>query len=176
MLIAFAAADKPKIEQIYQTQMKALWKYAYSILRNDAEAQDVVQQSALEFMEIYHKIETLEISRLRGYLFIILRNNVYDACKSRKRMIPTEDVFLELQGKENAEEIALGNLTARQIRACIGELPPKYAAYIQLTYLEELDKPIIAKMLKVKPDSLRMIDVRAKRYLKDLCEKRLVVK
>lgn len=174
MLAAFTIADRPKIEQIYQAQAQRLWKYAYSILREDEAAADVVQQSALEFMEIFHKLTTLSEDQLRGYLFAIMRNNVYDVCKQRKKVIPMEDIFLEA-AEDDVENIVLGNLTAEQIRKCISEIPPRYATYIQLTYLDELDKDVVASVLKVKTDSLRMMDVRAKRYLKRIFDKKLEV-
>lgn len=174
-MLAFSIADKPQITRIYQEQAQKLFRYGYTVLHDEAEAADMVQQSVLEFMEIYHRLPVMSEDKLRGYLFIVMRNNLYDACAKRKKSVFLEDISAKVQEGESVEDIVLGNISAEIIRNGIGKLPPRYAAYIQLAYLDELDKPLIADILKVKPDSLRMMDVRAKRCLKEICEKELEV-
>lgn len=174
-MLAFETSDKPKIVRIYQTQCAKLYRYSFSVLHDEADAADVVQQSILEFLEIFHRLPPMSDDKLRGYLFAITRNNVYDICAKRNKTISLDDQFADAQAQENVEEIVLGNISAQTIRYCIEKLPPRYAAYIKLTYLDALDKDIVAAFLKVKPNSLRMMDVRAKRYLKELCRKELEV-
>ena len=54
------------------------------------------------------------------------------------------------------------------MKKAIRHLPPRYGSYLQMVYLDKLDREVVARALGVKPDSLRMIDVRAKKLLKAL--------
>ena len=70
----------------------------------------------------------------------------------------------------DAEEIVIGRVSAEVMYRKISELPPRYGAYIQMAYLDKLDPAIIAKVLKVKQDSLRMLGYRARKMLAELCQ------
>lgn len=171
-MLAFTAEDKPLIETIYEEKALSLRKYAYGVLKNEQDAADAVQQSALDFMEIFHTLAYISKSKLCGYLFIITRNNVYDTYNEKRKIVPLDDIF-ELPEQIDVEEVALRHITAQELRQDIERLPPKYASYLQLRYLEQLDRNLIARVLKVKPDSLRMIDVRAKKMLLKLQEEKV---
>ena len=85
------------------------------------------------------------------------------------RELPTET--LENRAEQmNAEEIVIGRVSAEVMYRKISELPPRYGAYIQMAYLDKLDPVVIAKVLKVKQDSLRMLGYRARKMLAELCQ------
>ena len=146
LVLAFTAEDRPLIERIYLSKSPALRKLAYRYLKDEQAAADVVQQSALDFMEIFHTLTYVSESKLCGYLYIITKNNIFDVL-----------------GKN-------GRVSAEVMYRKISELPPRYGAYIQMAYLDKLDPAIIAKVLKVKQDSLRMLGYRARKMLAELCQ------
>ena len=97
----------------------------------------------------------------------------YRSCKhylgKNGRELPTET--LENRAEQmNAEEIVIGRVSAEVMYRKISELPPRYGAYIQMAYLDKLDPVVIAKVLKVKQDSLRMLGYRARKMLAELCQ------
>ena len=68
-VLAFTAEDRPLIERIYLSKSPALRKLAYRYLKDEQAAADVVQQSALDFMEIFHTLTYVSESKLCGYLY-----------------------------------------------------------------------------------------------------------
>lgn len=172
-MLTFTIEDKPLIEKVYGETVQALRKYAYSRLNDAQLAADVVQQSVLDFMESFHNISFLSEEKLRGYLYKITVNNVYDVLRVRSRQAAAEDISACSELPERAlstEDFVLGQIGAQEIRRNIEKLQPRYALYLQMKYVDELDAAQIAKVLKVKPDSLRMLEYRAKRHLKQILE------
>ncbi len=120
-------------------------------------------------MEIFHTLTCVSESKLCGYLYIITKNNIFDILGKNGRELPTET--LENRAEQmNAEEIVIGRVSAEVMYRKISELPPRYGAYIQMAYLDKLDPVVIAKVLKVKQDSLRMLGYRARKMLAELCQ------
>ena len=100
---------------------------------------------------------------------IITKNNIFDVLGKNGREFPAET--LENHAEQmDAEEIVIGRVSAEVMYRKISELPPRYGAYIQMAYLDKLDPAIIAKVLKVKQDSLRMLGYRARKMLAELCQ------
>ncbi len=166
-MLAFAVEDRPLIARIYESKKELLGRYAYSVLKDEQEAADVVQQSVLDFMEAFHRLSHLSEDKLCGYLFSITRNNVYDECKRRNKLFPSEWMIDEADPIDT-EEVALTRVGIEDMKKAIRHLPPRYGSYLQMVYLDKLDREVVARALGVKPDSLRMIDVRAKKLLKAL--------
>ena len=101
--------------------------------------------------------------------------NIFDFSLSDEEMKKIEELDLGenvFMNHENAEDIAVGNLTLDEIRHCIAGLKPQYGDYIRMRYVDELDDEVIAEFLSVKPSSLRMIAVRARRALCEACVKK----
>ena len=86
LVLAFTAEDRPLIERIYLSKSPALRKLAYRYLKDEQAAADVVQQSALDFMEIFHTLTYVSESKLCGYLYIITKNNIFDVLITSRRM------------------------------------------------------------------------------------------
>ena len=78
------------IERIYLSKSPALRKLAYRYLKDEQAAADVVQQSALDFMEIFHTLTYVSESKLCGYLYIITKNNIFDVLGKNGREFPAE--------------------------------------------------------------------------------------
>ena len=120
-------------------------------------------------MEIFHTLTYVSESKLCCYLYIITKNNIFDVLGKNGREFPAET--LENHAEQmDAEEIVIGRVSAEVMYRKISELPPRYGAYIQMAYLDKLDPAIIAKVLKVKQDSLRMLGYRARKMLAELCQ------
>ena len=161
-----------EIAALYAGNRVALLRRAYKYMNDWDAASDVVQTSMLKFIRMFGKLSRLTHQEKTGYLFTIVRHTAFEELKKKKHIVPAEDEWLSTFSDENAEDIAVGNLTLDEIRHCIAGLKPQYGDYIRMRYVDELDNEVIAEFLSVKPSSLRMIAVRARRALCEACVKK----
>ena len=70
----------------------------------------------------------------------------------------------------DVEEFVFGQHGAQTLQSKIEQLPPRYAMYIEMAYLDKCPSESIATALNVKEESLRTIAYRARRMLSDLCK------
>lgn len=165
----FAPEDFPLIIRVYTENESALRKVALRHLKDEASAEDAVSTAACTFLEAFDSIHSLGTRSLRGYLYKILLTVISDTRNVRCREIPMADVEREWTVMDNVEEFVIGNDAVHTLHEKIDQLPPRYGMYIEMAYIDKLPPEVIAKALRVKTDSLRMIAHRAKNALDELC-------
>ena len=72
----------------------SLWRIAYSIVRNEHDAQDAVQQALLS---VWARRENVDLARLKPYLARAVINACRDIQRARLKAIPVEPVPEELR-------------------------------------------------------------------------------
>jgi RNA polymerase sigma-70 factor (ECF subfamily) len=153
-----------------------LYRVARSLLRDDDEAEDVVQQT---FLQAYiNFVDFRGEANLRTWLTRIALN---DALSRRRRQRSTVELSQLDTGRERARsDILLSSLTnwtpehaaARsQIREIlereIDHLPPAFRIVLILRDVEEASVDETANVLGIKPETVRTRLHRARRMLRD---------
>jgi RNA polymerase sigma-70 factor (family 1) len=77
--------DPKAIERLFKFQYKVLCSYAYNILKNKEEAEDVASQAFFKLMDKRDKFDSL--SSVRAYLYIIVRNKCFNLLMRRKVVV-----------------------------------------------------------------------------------------
>lgn len=133
---ALQAGDKEAFDQIYDKYHLILYRSAYLILGNPYDAEDVLQET---FVSAYKNIGSLrEGTKLKTWLFSILKNAAYRQGKKNKRERPDEfivekiDQFSREEGKE--ETLAQRD----QIHQALQKLSPKHREALVLYYYNDL--------------------------------------
>ncbi len=168
-MLAFAPEDRPLIERIYEMNEGVLRKFVFQRLKDEELTKDVVQEIAKNFMEAFDSLTYLSERKLRGYLYRMALYTVLDLQKQLNHEIPIS----ELRDDEfvfDVEEFVFGQHGAQTLQSKIEQLPPRYAMYIEMAYLDKCPSESIATALNVKEESLRTIAYRARRMLSDLCK------
>lgn len=165
----FAPEYLTLIARVYTENESVLRKVALRHIKDEALAEDAVSTAACTFMKAFDSIHSLDARSLRGYLYKILLTVISDIQNVRRREIPMADIEREWTVMDNVEEFVIGNDAAHTLREKIDQLPPRYGMYIEMAYIDKLPPEVIAKALRVKTDSLRMIAYRAKKALGELC-------
>lgn len=108
--------------QYYKIPLKTL---ALRLLKDEVQAQDIIQDVFIDFWEIRHKIE--EINNIEAYLFRMTRNKIMDALRKISSDEKLKDqLWKSMNGEinDNAEKIEVRELQEILAKA-IDELPPK---------------------------------------------------
>lgn len=150
-----------------------LYRVAYSVVRNSAEAEDAVQEAFLRVLR--HREKLGEIRDMRVWLVRITWNVVLD----RKRRIKTRPENDDLNDfarvlastDRSADEELISSQERARILALIDRLPAKERQALLLSSVEELTTAQIASALGTTESSVRSRIFRARRELSALLEK-----
>src|SRR4051812_46550055 len=90
--------DVRAFDELYNRYAESLYKFAYSILRNEDECRDVVQDIFIWFWQ--HR-ETMELTSVKSYLFAAVKFNIAKVVKTSKRrseileLVPKQEEIFE---------------------------------------------------------------------------------
>lgn len=150
----------------------ALYRVAFSVLRNAADAEDAVQEAFLRVLR--HRDSLSEVRDHRVWLIRIVWNIVLDRKRRAKTRPETDDVselarVLPSTGL-SAEEIAAAAQHHAHVLACVDQLPAKERQVLQLSAFEELSSVEIAAVLDISESSVRSRLFRARNLMAGLLD------
>jgi len=150
----------------------ALYRVAYSVLRNPADAEDAVQETFLRVLRHRHSLG--EVRDHRVWLIRIVWNIVLDRKRRAKSRPETDDVeelarVLPSTGL-SAEEVASAAQHHARVLACVERLPDKERQVLILSAFEELTSVEIASVLGITESSVRSRLFRARNLMAGLLD------
>jgi RNA polymerase sigma-70 factor (ECF subfamily) len=167
-----AGADGAAIESLVSAHSTLLFRVAHAILRDRAEAEDVVQESFVRVLQ--HKASLPDVRDARVWLVRIAWNLALDR-KRRARPLQMDDAFaLRLAGAEASADDALA--AAGELRAVLEEmdrLPKGERHALLLSAVEEMSTQEIAAVLGKSESAVRALLFRARTRLRERVDKRL---
>lgn len=119
-----------------------LYRVAYTILRNDADCQDAVQEALLKAWIKRNQLKNAQ--HFRTWLVRIMINASHDILRKRKRVVPLE-IITELS--EDFPDPALSE--------ALGKLPEKLRLPLMLRYSENLTYKEIGHVLHIPVTSVQ---------------------
>jgi RNA polymerase sigma-70 factor (ECF subfamily) len=147
-----------------------LYRVAFSILRNAADAEDAVQEAFLRVLR--HRDSLGEVRDHRVWLIRIVWNIVLDRKRRAKTRPETDDVSELVRvlpaGGMNAEERASAAQHHTHVLACVEKLPAKEREVLLLSAFDELNSVEIAEVLGITESSVRSRLFRARNLMADL--------
>lgn len=159
--------DTLAFRDIYQRYARAMFNTCLRILNNEAEAEDVLQES---FVEAFRKLDGFEYrTSFGGWLKQICVNRSITQLRKRKinwvdiEKVPGNDVVAEQPVDEN--EIIL---KVESVKKAIMKLPDGYRTVLNLYLMEGYDHEEIAEILNVAQSTTRTQFIRAKQKLLQL--------
>jgi len=163
-------ADEATLAALVDQYAGALYRVAFSVLRNPADAEDAVQEA---FLRVFRHRDTLdEVRDHRVWLIRIVWNIVLDRKRRAKTRPETDDVeelarVLPSNGL-SAEQMAAAAQHHAHVLACVEQLPQKEREVLQLSAFEELSSVEIAAVLGVTESSVRSRLFRARNLMAGL--------
>ena len=168
--LARIQAEEATLAALVSQYAGALYRVAYSVLRNPSDAEDAVQEA---FVRVLRHRDTLgEVRAQRVWLIRIVWNIVLDRKRRAKTRPETDDVaelarVLPCDGL-SAEQIAVAAQHHAHVLACVEKLPAKERQVLMLSAFEELSSVEIAEVLSITESSVRSRLFRARNLMADL--------
>ena len=151
----------------------ALYRVAFSVTRNAAEAEDAVQETFLRVLR--HESRLAEIRDCRVWLVRIVWNIVLDKKRRAKTRPEGEDIADHSRALPSGDRAAVDTVISSQeharILALIDRLPAREREAMLLSAVEELTTAEIAATLGTTESSIRSRIFRARKELAVLLEK-----
>jgi RNA polymerase sigma-70 factor (ECF subfamily) len=159
------ASAEPDVAVLVADYSTLLYRVALSILRNSAEAEDVVQDVFLRVLERQHQLN--RILEIRPWLIRIAWNLAIDR---RRRIRPDQmdDLFAaSLVSNSLPADHALTTATRiAQTLAAIDNLPSRERQALLLSAMDELSTAEIAAVLGKSESTVRSLLFRARTHLR----------
>lgn len=161
LLTRVNAGDLDAYEGIMRHHNQRLYRIARSIVTDDAEAMDVVQES---FITAFDKLDKLrEPAALPTWLSRITRNNALMRLRKSRRLTfmdePDFDNVLHLSAATKRPEQPESVLANRQLRhlleQAIDELPDAFRAVFMLRAVEKCPVATTAEILEIEPATVK---------------------
>ncbi|MBS0237173.1 MAG: RNA polymerase sigma factor [Proteobacteria bacterium] len=176
-----AAGDETAVCAIIRTHNRRLYRIARSIVRDDSEAEDVLQEAYLRAFAALGEFR--RESSLSTWLTRIVFN---EALQRRRRRVdlPTEPKGLQLEMQSQVISFPYsGNFTANPesmtvqkeviglLERAIDKLPDDFRAVLVARAIEDMSVEETADLLGIKPETVKTRLHRARRLLRaDLAE------
>lgn len=141
-------------EKVFKSHFKSLHSYAYTIVKDDALAEEMVQNV---FCKIWERKGQLAIeTSLTAYLYRAVYNESLNYIKHQKvKMAYQAHATYQMshQTDSASKKILLGDLE-QQLRKAMSELPEQCRTIFQMSRFEELKYQEIADRLGISPKTV----------------------
>jgi RNA polymerase sigma-70 factor (ECF subfamily) len=136
-------------EETVLPHLDAAFNYARWLTRNDAEAEDVVQDACVRAMRYF---STLRDGDARAWLFAIVRNTWYSRLSRSSAVVESTPLDETRERPDEAlgpEALLLQQHAVARVRAALEQLPSDFREVIVLRELEGLSYKEIAAVVQV---------------------------
>ena len=156
----------PSFEQIVDAHYQGLFRFAVSMCKSDATAQDLVQQTFLQWAKKGHTLR--DGSKVKTWLFTTIYREWLGMARKEKRHPEIEfepDLHGSTQDENEGENPRVDSAT---LQTALDQLDPNYRAPLVLFYLKELSYRDIAETLDVPIGTVMSRLSRAKNHLRSI--------
>ena len=157
-------ADKRKFTEIYEQNHVRMEQVAISLLKNQHDAEDAVQNAFVQGIRNFEKIEEIPCDELPFWIISIVKNEVRIIMRKSKRIILLEEC-------ERIEEPDTAQATYMDMVALITELPETYRAVLEMKALFGYSDKEIAKELGISQTAVSSRATRGRDLLRKIIEK-----
>lgn len=158
--------DTDAFASLYQEIYEDLYRFAVYILKNPADAQDVVSEAVTDAFASIRRLRAEEA--FKGWIFRILSNK----CKAKLKEYVNRDAELSEELSSQLAAPGAGEHAAEhiQVRILFWELPPQDRMIIAMHLFAGYTSKEIAKQLHMNENTVRSRESRALKKMKEALE------
>ena len=160
---AVVGGDRDAFAALCRRHAPVLHRFALRMLREPADAEDVVQETLLRFWREARRYDA-ERARLSTWLHRLTYNACIDLLRRQGRR-PPEDAD---HSAPSPEELTEAEQRGRAVERAIGALPERQRTALLLCHYQRLPQRDAAQVMDVSLDGLESLLARARRRLRTL--------
>lgn len=176
LLIRLKDGDMMAFDQVYERYSHKLFSFVFKILKNEAEADDIVQEVFVKIWESREKLGDYKL--LNSYIFTIAYNNSIDLIRKRinnnKYLEHLKNSSVILVTPSVISEVEFNELNS-QVEKLIADLPERQKQVYLLHREQGLTYPEIAERLGISKNTVENHMVKALKFLRQNIDNSVLV-
>ena len=149
--------DPDAFDKLMRTQLQKMYRIAISMLQNEEDAADAIQETVLKCWLKIGQVRNNEY--FETWLIRILINQCNDILRNRKKLIYVEDI---------PEIVHEDNYFTNEWKKVLNGLNEKYRVVMELYYVDGFSTKEIAGMLHIRDAAVRSRMTRGRKQLEQL--------
>ena len=159
---------KRPAELVWECAQGLMYRTAYGILNNRADAEDAVMDAMTKIVKYERKFSGLECNNMRAMAVIYTRNTAIDIYnRNAKTPYPVDEIRPETDDIVSPEEEVVGTDAAARLLYTIEKMPPSYRDVLLLAGKYGMGISEIAEILHLENGTVRTRLSRARAILKE---------
>lgn len=164
--------DDSLLSELFTEYRQMMFKIAFSILRNNADAEDAVQETFLHISNNFERVSEIPVDDRVRYITKIVKNVCYDQIRIKKRRQVCNIEEFEIRTGNSVEDEALSALTVDEIKSALNDLSKRDNDILYLLLFMDYAPKDIAKSLGISERNISMYIIRARKRLIKALRKR----
>ncbi len=165
-LIGDDPKEKERFEKFYYLYEQRAYRRAYSFMKNEQDALDVLQEAFISIAKNFSKVYDLESKETRNYVMTIVENKARKELERNHKRHEAEDRLLQSLKYSPYKSSSEKSYSMVEIRDIILSMPETYSAPLYLFYVLEQPVKEIANHLGISSAAVRKRLERARSSLK----------
>jgi len=153
-----------EFEAIYTKYFSSVYRYVFSLCRNETVAEEITQEAFYKAMEHIDQFDGK--CKLYVWLCQIAKNTLYTYVKKQKRIVSESDLDLSLLPDTSFESVLIDKELAWEIHKLLHKLDEPYKEVFSLRVFGELSFSHIGELFGKTDSWARLIFYRAKKALR----------
>jgi RNA polymerase sigma-70 factor, ECF subfamily len=167
-LVQAQAGSEQALAALYNHYFERVYRFIYYRVSHKETAEDLTEEV---FVKLFKNLRSLQQPKaFEGWLFQIARNLVIDYYRSKKAVVPLEEIENTLEYETNIVDLVNLQMEQTIFIKLLKELSPEQQQVIKLKFLEDIDNEAIAQVMKKTEGAIRVIQHRAIAKLKELTD------
>jgi RNA polymerase sigma-70 factor (ECF subfamily) len=162
-----AAGDAAACRFLVDRELPAIVAFAYRMLANHPDAEEVGQECFLRLWKAAHKWRP--DAKVRTWLHRVARNLCIDRIRARKPSDPIDDMELAVDGPGPSGALQQKQVS-RLIDKAVAGLPERQRLAVALVHFQEFSNIEAAKIMDVSVEALESLLARGRRALRGALE------
>lgn len=159
--------EKSKFESIYYRHKNALYHQAMSIVKNEIDAEDILQEAFIKIAKNIKSIKDIKSKETTSFLLVITKNTAYDYIRKSSKTVEFPLINEDAEIDENALIDLVGNIEYQELVSIIKGVPSPYNEVLYLHFVKDYSIKKTATLLNKKGATVKMQLVRGKKILID---------
>lgn len=160
--------DKEAFGEIYELFAERIFRYIYLKIGNKEEAEDLTQQV---FVRAWESLDNFQFRKnpFSSWVYRIAHNLVVDFYRKKNDALSlNHDIEIEIIDSLDLDESLYYREESKKILRLINQLPTEQKDILILRFVSDLSYREIAKIMKKNPLTLRVLQHRALKKIREL--------